>query len=193
VFGHWWFMVGGAYVAPAFVGAITAVVLNGVFWKAMTKANSPQPPVGQMGAGLGRATAVHIAVAESLIAGCSRSIVERKAAEFHDIIKIGRIHLQGYGTQPSGSGISGYRTRSVLLLRDDSTQRNLGPTSRTRMPISRCSRREVRPRGPHRFSQAGPGRPNPAKTRPGDRQPIALAVCQVDTCSEAQDAASHNP
>lgn len=55
VFGHWWFMVGGVYVAPAFVGAITAVVLNGVFWKAMTKATSPQPLAGQMGSGLGRA------------------------------------------------------------------------------------------------------------------------------------------
>lgn len=48
-------MVGGVYVAPAFVGAITAVVLNGVFWKAMTKATSPQPLAGQMGSGLGRA------------------------------------------------------------------------------------------------------------------------------------------
>jgi hypothetical protein len=55
VFGHWWFTIGGVYVVPAFIGAVTAVVLNGVFWKAITKANAPQPVAGQMGSGLNRA------------------------------------------------------------------------------------------------------------------------------------------
>lgn len=43
VLGHWFYQIGNVYVVPAFLGAITALVLNGVTWKALTKVFSSLP------------------------------------------------------------------------------------------------------------------------------------------------------
>jgi fumarate hydratase class II len=59
-------------------------------------------------------TAMHIAVAESLVARLLPAMrqlgasLERKAAEFHDIIKIGRTHLQDAVPIRMGQEFSGY-------------------------------------------------------------------------------------
>jgi len=37
VLGHWLYQIGNVYLVPAFLGAITALVLNGIAWKALTR------------------------------------------------------------------------------------------------------------------------------------------------------------
>ncbi|MEO8595870.1 MAG: class II fumarate hydratase [Candidatus Solibacter sp.] len=68
-------------------------------------------------------TAMHIAVAESLVARLLPAIrqlgmsLERKASEFHDIIKIGRTHLQDAVPIRMGQEFSGY-ARQVEAARE---------------------------------------------------------------------------
>ena len=68
-------------------------------------------------------TAMHIAVAESLVARLLPAMrqlgasLERKAAEFHDIIKIGRTHLQDAVPIRMGQEFSGY-ARQVEAARE---------------------------------------------------------------------------
>jgi len=43
VLGYWSYKIENVYLAPAILGAITALVLNGVCWKATAKVFSIQP------------------------------------------------------------------------------------------------------------------------------------------------------
>jgi uncharacterized membrane protein YeaQ/YmgE (transglycosylase-associated protein family) len=43
IFGYWSYRVGNLYLVPAILGAITAVVLNVVAWKAVAKVFASQP------------------------------------------------------------------------------------------------------------------------------------------------------
>jgi len=43
VLGHWWYHFENVYLVPAFLGAITAVVLNIVAWKALDKVLAGRP------------------------------------------------------------------------------------------------------------------------------------------------------
>jgi len=47
VLGHWFYKVETVYLVPAFIGAITALVLNGVAWRAWAKVFSTQPTTGK--------------------------------------------------------------------------------------------------------------------------------------------------
>ena len=47
VLGHWFYKVETVYLVPAFIGAITALVLNGVAWRAWAKVLSAQPTTGK--------------------------------------------------------------------------------------------------------------------------------------------------
>ena len=44
VIGHWWFTIGGIYVIPAILGAIVAVLLTVLLFKALAKACAVQQP-----------------------------------------------------------------------------------------------------------------------------------------------------
>jgi uncharacterized membrane protein YeaQ/YmgE (transglycosylase-associated protein family) len=43
VLGHWLYRIGDVYLIPAFLGAITALVLNGIARKALVKVFSIEP------------------------------------------------------------------------------------------------------------------------------------------------------
>ena len=45
VLGYWSYKLGDVHLVPAFLGAITALVLNGMAWKAFTKVFSIQPTI----------------------------------------------------------------------------------------------------------------------------------------------------
>jgi hypothetical protein len=47
VLGHWFYEIGNVYVVPAFLGAIAALVLNGIAWRAVAKVASLQPTTGK--------------------------------------------------------------------------------------------------------------------------------------------------
>ena len=40
ILGHWWFQIGDVYVIPAIVGAVAAVFLTVLAWKALAKASA---------------------------------------------------------------------------------------------------------------------------------------------------------
>ncbi len=43
VFGYWWYKFENIYIVPAILGAVTAVLLNMVAWKALMKVFTPRP------------------------------------------------------------------------------------------------------------------------------------------------------
>jgi uncharacterized membrane protein YeaQ/YmgE (transglycosylase-associated protein family) len=47
VLGHWFYKIENVYLVPAFLGAITALVLNGIAWRALAKVASIQPTTGK--------------------------------------------------------------------------------------------------------------------------------------------------
>src|SRR5215831_207884 len=47
VLGHWFYRIENVYLVPAFVGAITALVLKRIAWRALAKGFSPQPTIGK--------------------------------------------------------------------------------------------------------------------------------------------------
>ncbi|HTQ53020.1 MAG TPA: hypothetical protein VMI94_01090 [Bryobacteraceae bacterium] len=54
VVGHWAFAMNGVYVIPAFVGAISLVILNVAGWKAAARVYGPRPVPAQVTPGLGK-------------------------------------------------------------------------------------------------------------------------------------------
>jgi uncharacterized membrane protein YeaQ/YmgE (transglycosylase-associated protein family) len=49
ILGHWFYKIGDVYLVPAFLGAISALVLIGVAWRAWAKLLAT-PPVTEKGA-----------------------------------------------------------------------------------------------------------------------------------------------
>jgi len=47
ILGYWSFKIENVYLVPAVVGAMTALVLNGVAWRALAKVFAIQPTTGK--------------------------------------------------------------------------------------------------------------------------------------------------
>ena len=55
VLGHWFYKIENVYLVPAFLGAITALVLNGMAWRALAKVFAIQPTAGKGAPPIGKA------------------------------------------------------------------------------------------------------------------------------------------